>query len=62
MPLVSGSAAGLEADFIQDLLHCDLAAEGVEVNACHVLVQGFLLRLQAFRTHRAGKSNAAFRS
>jgi hypothetical protein len=47
MPLVSGAAAGLEADFIQDLLHRDLATEGIEVHACHDLVQGFLLRLQA---------------
>ena len=61
MPLVPRATAGLEADFVQDLLHRDLVAEDVEVDASHDLVQGILLRLQALRTRRGEKSNATFR-
>ena len=43
MPLVLRAAAGLEAELVQDLLHRDLAAEGVEVHACHDLVHGLLI-------------------
>ena len=61
MPLVSAATAGLEADFVQDLLHRDLVAEDVEVDTRHDLVQGLLLRRQALRTRRGEKSNATFR-
>ena len=43
MPLLSGTAAGLEAELAQDLLHRDLAAEGIEVYACHDLAHGLLI-------------------
>ena len=61
VPLVPRATAGLEADLVQDLLHRDLVAEGVEVDTCHDLVQGLLLRLQALRARRGEKSKAAFR-